>query len=107
MMSLFNMIFIDMIFRYEREEAFCTIELGVTSGTLRESLELFVKGELLEGDNAYFCEKCNEKVSSFFFLFIGRRKQRDDFTRSFSTTQSFTALKLSRSSGAFEVGRRK
>ena len=21
----------------------------------------FVKGELLEGDNAYFCEKCHEK----------------------------------------------
>ncbi|XP_065183511.1 ubiquitin carboxyl-terminal hydrolase 24-like [Sycon ciliatum] len=47
--------------RYEREEPFCTLQLGLTDGKLKESLELFVKGELLEGDNAYFCEKCEQK----------------------------------------------
>ena len=30
---------------------------------LEDSLEQFVNGEILEGDNAYFCEKCNERVS--------------------------------------------
>lgn len=29
---------------------------------LFESLEAFVKGDLLEGNNAYQCEKCNKKV---------------------------------------------
>ena len=34
------------------------------NATLQDSLDQFVKGELLEGDNAYYCEKCGEKVSS-------------------------------------------
>lgn len=29
---------------------------------MHEALKEFVKGEWLEGDNAYFCEKCQEKV---------------------------------------------
>jgi ubiquitin carboxyl-terminal hydrolase 9/24 len=29
---------------------------------LEESLKTLVKGELLEGENAYHCEKCNKKV---------------------------------------------
>jgi len=32
---------------------------------LLESLEQYVKGDLLEGANAYHCEKCNKKVRSF------------------------------------------
>ena len=32
------------------------------NATLQDSLDQFVKGELLEGDNAYFCDKCGEKV---------------------------------------------
>ena len=31
--------------------------------SLTESLEELVKGDLLEGDNAYYCSKCNKKVS--------------------------------------------
>jgi ubiquitin carboxyl-terminal hydrolase 9/24 len=27
-------------------------------------LEAFVEGEMLEGDNAYFCEKCEKKVNT-------------------------------------------
>jgi ubiquitin carboxyl-terminal hydrolase 9/24 len=64
--------------RYEREEAFIALNLTVKNATLQDSLDQFVKGELLEGDNAYFCEKCGEKVSwntcmeesLFFFLII-------------------------------------
>ena len=47
--------------RYEREQAFMALNLTVKSSNLQESLDQFVKGELLEGDNAYFCEKCQEK----------------------------------------------
>ena len=47
--------------RYEREQAFMALNLTVKSNNLQESLDQFVKGELLDGDNAYFCEKCQEK----------------------------------------------
>ena len=30
--------------------------------SLVDSLEQFVKGDLLEGANAYHCEKCDKKV---------------------------------------------
>jgi len=30
--------------------------------SIKESLEAFVEGDLLEGDNAYYCEKCEKKV---------------------------------------------
>ena len=36
--------------------------MTVKNATLEDSLAQFVKGELLEGDNAYFCEKCGAKV---------------------------------------------
>lgn len=49
--------------RYEREEVFLGLNLPVKSGNLQESLLQFVKDELLDGDNCYFCEKCNEKVN--------------------------------------------
>ena len=47
--------------RYEREQSFMALNLTVKSNNLQESLAEFVKGELLEGDNAYFCEKCSVK----------------------------------------------
>ncbi|XP_022101626.1 ubiquitin carboxyl-terminal hydrolase 24-like isoform X2 [Acanthaster planci] len=47
--------------RYEREEEFFALNLTVKSHSLESSLDQFVRGELLDGDNAYFCEKCNEK----------------------------------------------
>lgn len=39
-----------------------SLQLPVKSKTLTESLKEFVKGDWLEGDNAYKCEKCDEKV---------------------------------------------
>ncbi|XP_045061353.1 ubiquitin carboxyl-terminal hydrolase 24-like isoform X3 [Coregonus clupeaformis] len=48
--------------RYEREETFMALNLGVTScQSLEISLDQFVRGEVLEGTNAYYCEKCKEK----------------------------------------------
>lgn len=47
--------------RYEREETFMALNLTVKCNNLQESLDQFVKGELLEGDNAYYCEKCKAK----------------------------------------------
>ncbi|GIY96406.1 ubiquitin carboxyl-terminal hydrolase 24 [Caerostris extrusa] len=47
--------------RYEREETFMALNLPVKSQNLIDSLDQFVKGELLEGHNAYLCEKCHEK----------------------------------------------
>jgi len=49
----------------EREEPFMTISLQVKNKhSIRESLEAFVEGEMLEGDNAYYCEKCEKKVNT-------------------------------------------
>ena len=45
------------------------LNLGVTScQSLEISLDQFVRGEVLEGSNAYYCEKCKEKVPHFPFL---------------------------------------
>ena len=51
------------ITRYESEQPFATLQLGVKHKDLDESLKEFIKGDLLEGDNAYNCEKCGKKVS--------------------------------------------
>jgi hypothetical protein len=56
-------------FRYEREEAFYSLPVTVKNLRLEDSLEQFVNGEILEGDNAYFCEKCNERVRMIIILF--------------------------------------
>ena len=42
-----------------------TISLQVKNKhSIKESLEAFVEGEMLEGDNAYYCEKCEKKVNT-------------------------------------------
>lgn len=47
----------------EREQQFLTIPLSVKNKkNIYASLQTMVKGEMLEGDNAYMCEKCNKKV---------------------------------------------
>jgi len=49
----------------EREEPFYTMGISVKNKkNIIESLELFVEGELLAGDNAYFCDKCEKKVDT-------------------------------------------
>ena len=61
LLNVLNTRFVDN--RYEREEAFHSLQVTVKNCKLEDSLEQFVNGEILEGDNAYFCEKCNERVS--------------------------------------------
>ena len=56
--------YFSVVCRYEREEIFYALNVTVKNATLQDSLSQFVKGELLEGDNAYFCEKCGKKVTN-------------------------------------------
>ena len=59
--------------RYQREESFTALNIDIRNHhNLLESLEQYVKGDLLEGANAYHCEKCNKMVSNNFLLFIVR-----------------------------------
>lgn len=49
----------------DREEEFYAISLNVKNKkTIQDSLDSFVEGEMLEGDNAYLCGKCNKKVDT-------------------------------------------
>ena len=52
------------VLRYSREEPFTALNIDIRNQQhLFESLDAFVKGDLLEGANAYHCEKCDKKVS--------------------------------------------
>ncbi|XP_076235119.1 ubiquitin carboxyl-terminal hydrolase-like faf [Calliopsis andreniformis] len=49
--------------RYSKEEPFSLISVDIRNhSNLLDSLEQYVKGELLEGADAYHCDKCNKKV---------------------------------------------
>ncbi|XP_028043113.1 probable ubiquitin carboxyl-terminal hydrolase FAF-X isoform X2 [Bombyx mandarina] len=49
--------------RYCKEEPFSVVSLDIRNmSRLQESLEAYVRGELLEGADAYHCDKCNKKV---------------------------------------------
>ncbi len=51
--------------RSEREEPFLTLPVQVKGKkSVLESLESFVEGEILEGDNAYQCDHCDAKVTA-------------------------------------------
>ncbi|RWS27831.1 putative ubiquitin carboxyl-terminal hydrolase FAF-X-like protein [Leptotrombidium deliense] len=51
--------------RYSREESFTTLNIDIRNhSNLLDSLEQYVKGDLLEGANAYHCDKCNRKVDT-------------------------------------------
>jgi len=51
--------------RSERAEPFLTLPLDVkTKKSIYESLESYVQGEVLEGDNAYQCDHCDAKVTA-------------------------------------------
>lgn len=48
-----------------REEPYLTISLEVKNkANIKEALDLFVKGDMLEGDNAYHCERCDKKIDT-------------------------------------------
>lgn len=49
--------------RKERLEPFMCVSLEVTGkATILDSLDAFVAGEMLAGDNAFFCESCGKAV---------------------------------------------
>ena len=51
--------------RYSRETPFTAINVDVRNHhNLTDSLEQYVKGDLLEGANAYHCERCDKKVDT-------------------------------------------
>lgn len=51
--------------RYSKEEPFSVFSVDIRNhSSLTESLEQYVKGELLEGADAYHCDKCDKKVFS-------------------------------------------
>ena len=50
---------------YEREEPLLAINLPVKNKkSILDSLESFIEGEVLDGDNAYYCEECKMKVKT-------------------------------------------
>ncbi|CAH8514381.1 unnamed protein product [Dicrocoelium dendriticum] len=65
--AIYQGIFLDSKFcdecehRYDREEVFSAISLAVKAHDLHEALNQFVRGEILDGDNAYYCERCQRK----------------------------------------------
>jgi ubiquitin carboxyl-terminal hydrolase 9/24 len=51
--------------RYSREAGFTVLIIDIRNhSNIHDSLENYVKGELLEGANAYYCEKCDKKVDT-------------------------------------------
>ena len=60
-------LYMNVYLRYEREEEFYSIPVTVKCHTLESSLEQFVNDEVMEGENAYYCEKCRESVSLRLF----------------------------------------
>ena len=53
--------------RYSREAPFIALNVDIRNHqSLLDSMEQFVKGDLLEGANAYHCEKCDKKVIMSF-----------------------------------------
>jgi hypothetical protein len=52
-----------------RSEPFFTLSLEVKDNyKLQNSLDLYIKSDILEGDNKYHCSSCNAKVMSFFLF---------------------------------------
>jgi ubiquitin C-terminal hydrolase len=51
--------------KYERTEPFLSLSVPVKNQkSIQQGLYAFVQGEMLEGDNAYYCEKCDKKVDT-------------------------------------------
>jgi len=49
----------------ERSEPYLAINLQVKNKkSIKDSLEALIEGEMLDGDNSYYCEKCDKKVAT-------------------------------------------
>ena len=50
---------------YERVQPFLTLSIEIKhKKNIAEALNSFIQGEMLEGDNAYHCAKCDKKVDA-------------------------------------------
>ena len=59
--------------RYSKDDPFIALTIDIRNHqNLVESLDQFVKGDLLEGANAYHCDKCNKKVVMQLYLIYAR-----------------------------------
>lgn len=55
--------------RYSKDEPFSVLSVDIRNhSSLSESLEQYVKGELLEGADAYHCDKCDKKVIILIYI---------------------------------------
>ena len=53
----------DLPYHGEREEAYLTVSLDIKNKkSIEEALDMYIKGDILEGDNKYFCEKYDKKI---------------------------------------------
>lgn len=51
--------------RSSREEQYLSVNIEIKNkSNILEGLDLFIQGEMLEGDNAYYCERCDKKVDT-------------------------------------------
>lgn len=51
--------------RSSREEQYLSVSLEIKNkANIHEALDLFIQGEMLEGDNAYMCERCDKKIDT-------------------------------------------
>lgn len=51
--------------RSSREEQYLSVNIEIKNkANIIEGLELFIQGEMLEGDNAYYCERCDKKIDT-------------------------------------------
>lgn len=55
----------EFAYQKETEEPFLTVTLEIKhKRCLEEALDLFVKGDILEGENKYFCEQYDQKIKA-------------------------------------------
>ena len=53
----------DYTYQSKREEPFYCLSLDIKNKkTIQEALDLFIKPDILEGENKYFCEKYNTLI---------------------------------------------
>ena len=51
--------------RSSREEQYLSVNIEIKNkSNILEGLDLFIQGEMLEGDNAYYCERCDKKIDT-------------------------------------------
>ena len=59
--------------RYSKDQPFTVVNVDVKNfNNLQDSLQEYCKGELLDGSNAYYCERCDKKVDTIKRLCIRR-----------------------------------